>query len=137
MIRLWLLAVATVLLLCLTVPWWMAFSLLVPFGLLARAARDRGPRLYPKAMRDEIVAAQGVKCFYCGTETHDEHDCPQGGDCPDCRQIDHAKAWAAGGSTKVRNGRVSCMFCNGRKGAGTPAELRAKVYAEWRQTRRG
>lgn len=136
MMRLWLLVVGTVLLLCLTVPWWMAFSLLIPAGVLLRSARDRGPRLYPKEMRDEIVARDGVACFYCGTPTHDEAGCPEGGDCPDCRQIDHVRSWKNGGATRKRNGRVSCQFCNLRKGKGTPAELRAKVVAEWKRAQR-
>jgi Zn ribbon nucleic-acid-binding protein len=132
-IRVWLLALVVVALLSLVFPWPLAVGLLVPLWAVTRTRRDRGPRLFPSQMKDDIVRRDGERCYYCGDMTHDERDCPDGGDCPDCRQFDHVRAWAANGATRLRNGRVSCAFCNSRKGAGTPADLKAKVVAEWRR----
>jgi hypothetical protein len=130
-IRVWLLALATCWLMSLFVGGW-SWSLLILLAAYSLAHRQRGPRLFPAAMKDDIVRAQGVRCHYCGDPTHDERKCPNGGDCPDCRQFDHVRSWKSGGSTKRGNGVVSCQFCNSRKGAGSPAELKAKVLAEWR-----
>lgn len=135
MIRLWLLALLTVALLATVVTPWAAVTLLVPFAVFAWSHRRRGPRLFPQYMRQYIIQRDGGHCYVCGVETHTKSDCPAGGDCPDCRQFDHVRAWADGGSTTVKNGKVSCSWCNSRKGAGTLEELRDQVRAEYGRRR--
>lgn len=125
MIGLLLLVVFGFVLVAASLGWFPATTLLVAGLIVAHHYRQRGPRLYPAAMRAEVFERDGGRCRECGVAVHTASSCVRGG-CDDCAEIDHRRSWHDGGATTMRNARLTCQKCNLQKGADPVSVFRRK-----------
>lgn len=70
----------------------------------------------PSWARAMVVQRDGMSCVYCARATHRNFECPSGGDCPACMELDHRDPVALGGANTVANLAVACQACNRAKG---------------------
>jgi 5-methylcytosine-specific restriction endonuclease McrA len=73
------------------------------FGFELESKRD-SRRSFTRTQKNEIWAQQDGKCAIC----HKKLD-------PRTVQYDHGRAWSAGGTTTVKNGRALCSNCHSLK----------------------
>lgn len=83
----------------------------------------------PKAVRDAVIARDGLACRRCGIAVK---RAAQGeAYSPDQLHLDHAIPWAEGGGHTVENLIVSCAQCNLTRS--TPRRTGRRISVGWRQ----